>query len=96
MVARVSVWNGNDGELDAWIAGVKDKVQPMVAGLAGHVAAYWLVDRVGGHAYTVTLWRDEDAAAASLQAAAGSRSRTQAASGLDLAITSNGEVVAHL
>ena len=65
----------------------------MVAGLTGNAGAYFLVDRDGGTALTLTLWESEAAALASDQAAEKSRASTVAATGVELLARGRFEVV---
>ena len=80
MHARIGVWTGNAEELERWIARSRNEVRPAVQA-AGAVGAYWLVDRAGGKALTVTLWTSEEAMRKSEQRAAALQSGTASASG---------------
>ena len=53
-------------------------------GLAGNAGAFFLIDRDGGEAFTLTLWDSEVAALASDQAAEKSRESTVEATGVEL------------
>lgn len=53
----------------------------MVEKLEGNVGALFLLDRDQGRAYTITLWKDEEAAKNSDTAAGGSQARTKMGSG---------------
>jgi hypothetical protein len=55
MYARTSTWTGSAEALEKWVEHVAGTVAPMVAGLAGNVGAYFLLDRPGGRALTLTL-----------------------------------------
>jgi heme-degrading monooxygenase HmoA len=84
MYARTSSWTGTPEALEKWASHVTAKVAPMVAGLPGNAGAYFLIDREGGRALTLTLWASEDAARASDQAAEASRESTIADTGIEL------------
>ncbi|GAC1616980.1 MAG: hypothetical protein NVS9B1_26490 [Candidatus Dormibacteraceae bacterium] len=56
----------------------------MVEKLEGNVGALFLLDREQGRAYTITLWKDEEAAKNSDLAAGGSQARTRAGSGANM------------
>jgi hypothetical protein len=90
--ARTSTWTGTAEALDKWEAGVAT-VRQFVAGLEGNAAAFFLVDRAGGRALTLTLWKSEAAAVASDAFADQSRARTMAATGVELLERGQYEVV---
>lgn len=92
MFARTSTWTGTPEALDKWDAGVAT-VRPFVASLEGNAGAFFLIDRVGGRALTLTLWKTEAAALASDAFADQSRARTIAATGVDLLERGQYEVV---
>ena len=96
MYARTSTWTGSEDALENWVAHVNDSVAPMVAGMPGNAGAYFLVDREGGGALTLTLWESEEAALTSDQAADNSRASTVAATGVELLARGRFEVVGHL
>ncbi len=81
MIARVSTWEGSAEQLEGWKKGVLDRVKPMVEKLEGNAGALFLLDRDQGRAYTITLWKDEEAARDSDAAAGGSQARTKTDSG---------------
>lgn len=81
MIARISTWEGSPEQLDGWKRGVLERVKPMVETLEGNAGALFLLDRDQGRAYTITIWKDEEAATKSDQAAGGSQARTKAGSG---------------
>jgi heme-degrading monooxygenase HmoA len=93
MYARTSTWAGSREALERWAAHVNERVAPMVAGLPGNAAAYFLVDRDGGRALTLTLWESEAAALASDVAAERSRTSTVAETGIELLGRGQFEVV---
>jgi heme-degrading monooxygenase HmoA len=93
MYARTSTWIGSPEVLERWAEHVTTKVAPMVAGLPGNASAYFLIDREGGTAVTLTLWESEEAAAASDVAAEQSRERTLAATGITLESRGRYEVI---
>ena len=93
MYARTSTWTGSEDALENWVAHVNDSVAPMVAGMPGNAGAYFLVDREGGGALTLTLWQSEEAALTSDQAAEKSRASTVAATGIELRARGRFEVV---
>ena len=84
MIGRISTWEGSAEQLEGWKTGVLDRVKPMVEKLEGNVGALFLLDREQGRAYTITLWRDEDAAKISDLAAGESQARTKAGSGVKM------------
>jgi heme-degrading monooxygenase HmoA len=67
-----------------------------VQGLPGNAGAYFLVDRERQKALTLTLWKSEDAAKASDDAAEQSRARTIAATGVELVERGRYEVAASI
>jgi len=79
-------------ELDKWDAGAAS-VRQFVTGLEGNAGAFFLVDRAGGRALTLTLWTSEAAAVASDAFADQSRARTIAATGVQLLERGQYEVV---
>jgi hypothetical protein len=93
--ARTSTWTGTPDALDKWTAGVVT-VRPFVAGLDGNVGAFFLIDRAGGRALTLTLWKTKAAAMASDAFADQSRARTIAATGVDLVERGEYEAVERL
>lgn len=84
MYARTSTWTGSPEALERWAEHAASQVAPMVAALPGNAGAYFLIDRGGGQALTLTVWEDEEAAAASDVTAERSRERTVAATGVEL------------
>jgi hypothetical protein len=97
MIARISTWEGSAEQLEGWKSGVLDRVKPMVEQLEGNVGALFLLDRDQGRAYTITLWKDEEAAKSSDAAAGGSQARTKAGSGATMSFWSpRCEVVAKI
>lgn len=92
MFARTSTWAGIPEALDKWDAGVAT-VRPFVSSLEGNAGAFFLIDRAGGRALTLTLWKTEAAALASDAFADQSRARTIAATGVDLVERGQYEVV---
>ena len=93
MYARTSTWTGSPEALEKWASHVGEKVAPMVASLPGNAGAYFFIDRTGGSALTLTLWKSEDDAVASDQAAEKSRESTVAATGIELLARGRFEVV---
>jgi heme-degrading monooxygenase HmoA len=81
MIGRISTWEGSAEQLEGWKMGVLNRVKPMVEKLEGNAGALFLLDRDQGRAYTITLWRDEEAARNSDAAASGSQGRTKSDSG---------------
>jgi heme-degrading monooxygenase HmoA len=90
--ARTSIWTGSPEALDKWVAGA-ETVRPFVEGLDGNAGAFFFVDRSGGRALTLTLWKTDDAARASDLAADESRARTTASTGVTLLERGQYEVV---
>ena len=84
MYARTSTWTGTAEALDEWARHVAENVAPMVAGLPDNAGAWFLVDREGGKALTLTLWSSEEAALATDGTAEGIRASTIAATGVEL------------
>lgn len=80
MVARVGTWTGSLEELEAWVQGTKD-VEERIRESPGLEAAYWLVDREGGKALTITMWASAEAMAASEATRARSQNLTGTATG---------------
>jgi heme-degrading monooxygenase HmoA len=94
MFARTSIWKGSPEALRRWAEQVETGVGPFVSGLPGNAGAFFLVDRAGGQALTLTLWESEEAARASDEAADRSRARTIAATGVELVERGRYEVAA--
>jgi hypothetical protein len=86
------MWTGTPQALDKWDAGAAS-VRQFVTGLEGNAGAFFLVDRAGGRALTLTLWTSEAAAVASDASADQSRARTMAATGVQLLERGQYEVV---
>ena len=84
MVARTSTWTGSPEALDRWAEHVTNRVSGFVAALPGNAGATFFVDRDGGTALTLTLWENEEAAAATDKFAEQSRASTVAATGVEL------------
>ncbi len=63
MHARVSTY---DGEPDQLVQGF-ESVRGALADVDGFSKAYFLVDRAGGRAISITLWESEDALNASVE-----------------------------
>ncbi len=76
--------------------GCKDRVRPFVEQLPGNKGAYFLIDREGGKALTLTIWDSEEAALASDRSADESRSRTMDAAGVTMVSKDRYEVVASI
>jgi heme-degrading monooxygenase HmoA len=90
--ARTSTWTGTPEALDKWVSGAAS-VRQFVTGVDGNAGAFFLVDRAGGRALTLTLWNTEAAAVASDAFADQSRARTIAATGVALLERGQYEVV---
>jgi heme-degrading monooxygenase HmoA len=84
MFARTSSWKGSPEALERWAEQAENVVLPFVRGLDGNLGAFFLVDRAGQKALTLTLWQSEEAAQASDVAADQSRARTIEATGIEL------------
>ena len=97
MIARISTWEGSAQQLEGWKTGVLERVKPMVETLEGNVGALFLLDPNQGRAFTITIWKDEEAAMKSEQAARGSQALTTAGSGATMTWSSQHcEVVAKI
>lgn len=96
MYARTSSWSGSPEALEKWAKQTAETVAPMVAALDGNAGAWFFVDRDGGRALTLTLWKTEEAALASDATAEQSRERTTAATGVELLERGRYEVVARV
>jgi hypothetical protein len=81
MFARIGIWLGSNEELDRWITRSRDQVKPSLQSQAGVAGAYWLVDRAGQKALTITLWKSESALRASDAFAARTQATTASVSG---------------
>lgn len=92
MYARTSTWTGTPEALESWHAGAEG-VRRFVASLDGNAGVFFLIDRAGGRALTLTLWKTHDAAVASDAFADQSRDRTIAATGVGLLERGQYEVV---
>ncbi len=93
MFARTSTWTGSVEALERWAEQAETNVRPFVASLDGNAGAFFLIDRAAGRAFTFTLWRTDEAARASDEAAERSRARTVAATGVELVERGRYEVV---
>ena len=96
MFARTSSWTGSPEALERWEEQVRNGVLPLVQSLEGNVGAFFLLDRAGGKALTLTLWQSEESARASDVAADESRARTMAATGVELLERGRYEVAASI
>lgn len=96
MFARTSSWTGSPEALERWAEQVEASVRPFVLGLEGNVGAFFLIDRAGRRALTLTLWESEEAAQASDEAAEQSRARTIDATGVELVERGRYEVAARV
>ena len=96
VVARTTTWSGSPEALDSWAEHVKDQVAGFVSGLPGNAGGVFLVNREEGTALTLTLWRDEEAAAETEKFAERSRASTVAATGVELVDRGAYEVVLRL
>jgi heme-degrading monooxygenase HmoA len=92
MFARTSMWGGTPDAIARWAASV-ETVRPFVASLDGNAGAFFLVDKAGQRALTLTLWSTESAALASDASADQSRARTVAATGVELLERGQYEVI---
>ena len=86
------MWTGTPEALDKWDAGAAS-VRQFVTGLEGNAGAFFLVDRAGGRALTLTLWTSVAAAVASDAFVDQIRARTIAATGVQLLERGQYEVV---
>jgi hypothetical protein len=84
MVARTSTWSGSPEALDKWSEHVSAQVSGFVAGLPGNAGAAFFIDRDRGTALTLTLWDNEESAAATDRFADQSRATTVDATGVEL------------
>jgi hypothetical protein len=84
MFARTSTWTGTPEALARWAEHVEATVRPMVMTLEGTAGAFFLLDRDGSRALTLTLWTSEEAALRSDGSAERSRASTVAATGVEL------------
>jgi hypothetical protein len=83
-------------DVDRGIAFVRDRIVPAVRQQQGIAAAYWLVDRAGGHGLAVTIW-DSETAMLAADAAARESARTEKRDGaVETATLELYEVVAQL
>jgi heme-degrading monooxygenase HmoA len=92
--ARIGVWQGNAAELETWITRSRKEVKPAVQAQPGAKGAYWLLDRQGGKALTITLWETEEAMRKSDERAAAIQAGTASVSGARFA-TERYEIVEH-
>jgi hypothetical protein len=84
MVARTSTWAGSPEALDRWSEHVRSQVSGFVAALPGNAGATFFIDADSGTAMTLTLWDDEESAAATDRFAEQSRASTIEATGVEL------------
>ena len=96
MVARTSTWAGSPEALDKWAEHVSSQVSGFVAALPGNVGATFFLDRDTGTAMTLTLWNDEESAAATDKFADQSRASTIEATGVELVARGAYTVVARV
>ena len=69
MFARVSTYQGSPERTDEGIRLAQESILPRLHQLDGFEGAYYLVDRRGGKAISITLWKSEEAMRASEEAA---------------------------
>lgn len=96
MVARTSTWAGSPEALDKWAEHVTTKVSGFVSGLPGNAGGSFFINRAAGTALTLTLWENEEAAAATDKFADQSRASTVEATGVELVERGAYEVVKQL
>lgn len=94
MFARTSTWSGSPEALQKWDDHAVSTVRSFVEGLPGNAGVMFFIDREGGAALTLTLWKTELSAEATDQFAEQSRASTVAATGIELVGTGRYEVVA--
>lgn len=82
MYARVSTYEGGYPEdYDAGLTALRAKVLPDIQALSGYRGSVSLGERTTGRSVSVTFWADEQALAATRQAADQIRERAAATSG---------------
>ncbi|MEX5257882.1 hypothetical protein [Kocuria arenosa] len=82
MYARVSTYEGGYPEdYDAGLHALRTEVLPQIQALPGYRGAVSLLERSTGRSISIIFWADEQALAASRQAAAQIRERAAATSG---------------
>jgi heme-degrading monooxygenase HmoA len=81
MFARIGSWKGGHDELDLWLERSRRDVVPGVMAAPGAEGVLLFLDRDGGEAMTITIWRDEAAMQASEQRRAELQHGTSAESG---------------
>ena len=79
MFARVSTYQGSPDRTDEGIRLARESILPRLHQLDGYQGAYYLVDRRGGKAVSITLWESEGAMRASEEAADQFRSESAGA-----------------
>ncbi|MGE5130050.1 MAG: hypothetical protein ACM3IK_10490 [Sphingomonadaceae bacterium] len=94
MFARIGIWRGNAEDLERWVTRSRREVRPMVETLHGVKGAFWLLDREGAKALTITLWESAEAMRKSDERAATIQMGTSEASGARFT-TERYEIVEH-
>ena len=94
MFARIGVWEGSAEDLERWVTRSSKEVKPAVQCQPGVQGAYWLLDRPGRKALTITLWESEDAMRKSDERAASIQAGTVSVSGARVT-TERYEIVDH-
>jgi hypothetical protein len=92
--ARVTSGELSPGDIDTFVAMVRDQVIPRAKSLPGFTGGYWLVDRDAGKVMGVTLFESEEALSASAAQAERIRDEASNAAGLPAPTFRSYEVVA--
>lgn len=93
MVVRTTLWSGTPDQLEIWGKAQLERVKPMAEGAPGLLAVHCLVDRENGRAMTITVWRNDEAFAATEELAETTRRQTIEEAGVALDGVSRWEVV---
>ena len=96
MFARVTNWTfePTPEQVESFIRRGRDEVMPGARQLPGNQAFVWLVDREHGRGLTLTLWANEEAEQASVQAADQFRTGTSQSTGVRMTGAERYEVTA--
>jgi heme-degrading monooxygenase HmoA len=93
VVVRTALWSGTSAQLDAYTKRALERVRPTWESAPGLLAVHCLLDKERGEALTITVWRNDEAAAATEEQAEESRRQTVEESGVALERTGRWEVV---
>jgi hypothetical protein len=62
MHAVVGIWDMGAGDWEEQQRALHEEIVPMVRGIPGFVAGYWMGDRAAAKTHATIVWEDEEAA----------------------------------